>query len=122
MATPTEQALQGFGDKQGYETTAAEEHPQGQLLGEPKATKALLQFLASTNVALPRTRLQQTVERAWKHWRRRLEQEKGSREGSPKLTPSSGHTHPAPKHKESILLESPAHTSGLGRGKGPERT
>ena len=44
--------------------TAAEEHPQGRLLGEPKATKALLQFLASTNVALPRTRLQRRVERA----------------------------------------------------------
>ena len=44
--------------------TATEERPQGRLLGEPKATKALLQFLASTNVALPRTRLQRRVERA----------------------------------------------------------
>ena len=44
--------------------TAAEEHPQGRLLGEPRATKALLQFLASTSVALPRAHLQQTAERA----------------------------------------------------------
>ena len=33
--------------------TAAEEYPQGRLLGEPKATRVLLQFLASTSVALP---------------------------------------------------------------------
>jgi len=44
--------------------TAAEEHPQGRLLGEPRATKALLQFLASTSVALPRAHLQRTAERA----------------------------------------------------------
>jgi len=44
--------------------TAAEEHPQGRLLGEPKATRALLRFLASTSVALPRAHLQQTAQRA----------------------------------------------------------
>ena len=33
--------------------TTAEEYPQGRLLGEPKATRALLRFLASTSVALP---------------------------------------------------------------------
>ena len=33
--------------------TSAEEYPQGRLLGEPKATRVLLQFLANTNVALP---------------------------------------------------------------------
>jgi len=46
--------------------TAAEEHPQGRLLGEPRATKALLQFLASTGVALPRAHPQWTAERAQK--------------------------------------------------------
>lgn len=44
--------------------TTAEEHPQGRLLGEPKATRALLQLLANTNVALPQGHLQRTVERA----------------------------------------------------------
>ena len=44
--------------------TAAEEHPQGRLLGEPKATRALLQFLASTSVALPRAHPQRMAERA----------------------------------------------------------
>jgi len=43
--------------------TAAEEHPQGRLLGESRATRALLEFLASTSVALPRTHLR-TAERA----------------------------------------------------------
>ena len=46
--------------------TTAEEYPQGRLLGEPKATRALLQFLASTSVALPQGYLQRAVERAWK--------------------------------------------------------
>ena len=69
--------------------TTAEEYPQGRLLGDPKATRALLQSLASTSVALPWAHLQQMAERArrddeedWKHWRRHLEQETGSREGS----------------------------------------
>ena len=44
--------------------TAAEEHPQGRLLGEPRDTRALLQFLASISVALPRTHLHRTAERA----------------------------------------------------------
>jgi len=43
--------------------TAAEQHPQGRLLGEPRATRALLQFLANTSVALPRTHLQRTARR-----------------------------------------------------------
>ena len=33
--------------------TSAEEYPQRQLLGEPKATRVLLKFLVNTNVALP---------------------------------------------------------------------
>ncbi|EYE90022.1 uncharacterized protein EURHEDRAFT_382345 [Aspergillus ruber CBS 135680] len=53
--------------------TAAEEHPQGRLLGEPRATKALLQFLASTSVALPRAHLRRTAERAQKDDERGLE-------------------------------------------------
>ncbi|BCR86185.1 uncharacterized protein ACHE_30172S [Aspergillus chevalieri] len=44
--------------------TAAEEHPQGQLLGEPRATWALLQFLANTSVALPQAHLERAAERA----------------------------------------------------------
>jgi len=44
--------------------TTAEEYPQGRLLGEPKATRALLQFLASTSIGLPRAHLRQTAERA----------------------------------------------------------
>lgn len=43
--------------------TATEEYPQGRLLREPRATRALLQFLANTSVALPRTHLQRTAER-----------------------------------------------------------
>ncbi|ODM18007.1 hypothetical protein SI65_06795 [Aspergillus cristatus] len=46
---------------------AAEEYPEGRLLGEPKATRALLQFLANTNVALPRAHLQRMAERARRH-------------------------------------------------------
>ncbi|ODM15568.1 hypothetical protein SI65_09171 [Aspergillus cristatus] len=64
MATPTEQALQGSGDGWVMKPTAAEEHLQGWLLGEPRATRALLQFLANTSVALPRTHLERTAERA----------------------------------------------------------
>ena len=44
--------------------TTAEEYPQGRLLGEPRVTRALLQFLASTSVALPRAHLQRMAERA----------------------------------------------------------
>ena len=42
----------------------AEEHPQGRLLGEPRATRVLLEFLASTSVALPRAHSQRTAEKA----------------------------------------------------------
>ena len=43
---------------------AAEEHLQRRLLREPRATRALLQFLANTSVALPRAYLERTAERA----------------------------------------------------------
>jgi len=51
----------------GLRPTTAEEHPQGRLLGEPRATRALLQLLASTSVALPRAHLQRTAVRAQRH-------------------------------------------------------
>ena len=44
--------------------STAEEHPQGRLLGEPRATRAPLRFLASTSEALPRAHLRRTAERA----------------------------------------------------------
>ena len=44
--------------------TAAEEHPQGRLLGESRAIRVLLQFLANTSVALPGAHLQRAAERA----------------------------------------------------------
>jgi len=68
--------------------TTAEEYPQGRLLGEPRATRALLQFLASTSITLPqahserRKGVEETMNGDWKHWRRQLEQEKDSRKGS----------------------------------------
>ncbi|OJJ81116.1 uncharacterized protein ASPGLDRAFT_60433 [Aspergillus glaucus CBS 516.65] len=46
--------------------TIAEEHPQGRLLGEPRATRALLQSLANTSIGLPQGHLQRAAERAWK--------------------------------------------------------
>ncbi|KAL2008088.1 hypothetical protein VTN00DRAFT_8070 [Thermoascus crustaceus] len=46
--------------------TAAEDHPEGRLLGDPKATKALLQFLADTTVGCPPGDLAQAAERARK--------------------------------------------------------
>ena len=52
---------------------AAKDHPQGLFLGEPKATKALLQFLASISVALPRAHLQRTAERTQRNGERGLE-------------------------------------------------
>ena len=62
MATPTKyKDLETDGVMR---RTTAEEYPQGRLLGEPKATRALLQFLASTSVALPRALLQQMAQRA----------------------------------------------------------
>ena len=45
---------------------SAEEYPQGRLIGEPRATMALLHFLASTSVALPHGNLERAAERAWK--------------------------------------------------------
>ena len=70
--------------------TITEQHPQGRPLGEPRTTRALLQFLASTSIALPQAYLQQTAEMArrddeWglEAWRRQFEREreKDSREG-----------------------------------------
>lgn len=46
--------------------TDAEECPQGRLLGEPRATRTLLQFLANTSVALPQGHLQRVAERTRK--------------------------------------------------------
>jgi hypothetical protein len=44
--------------------SAAEDCPEGRLLGEPKATAAILQFLSTTKVALPRHHHQALAERA----------------------------------------------------------
>ena len=44
--------------------SAAEDCPEGRLLGEPKATKAILQFLATTRAALSPGHLQRAAERA----------------------------------------------------------
>ncbi|KAL2005518.1 hypothetical protein VTN00DRAFT_2729 [Thermoascus crustaceus] len=46
--------------------TAAEDHPEGRLLGDPKATKALLRFLADTTVGCPPGDLALAAERARK--------------------------------------------------------
>ena len=43
---------------------APEGYSQGRFLGEPKATRALLQFLANTSVALPQAHLERAAERA----------------------------------------------------------
>lgn len=61
--------------------TAAEEHPQGRLLGEPRATRALLQFLANASVALPQGHLQRAAERARKDEKWGLETLEASRRG-----------------------------------------
>ena len=45
---------------------AAEDHPEGRLLGEPKATKPLLEFISITDVALPTRHNQHTTEQAAK--------------------------------------------------------
>ena len=45
---------------------AAEDHPEGRLLGEPKATRPLLEFLSVTDVALPTGHTQHTTEQAVK--------------------------------------------------------
>jgi len=57
MATSTKQALQGSEAGWIMRPTTAEAHSQGRLLGGPSAPRALLQFLASTNVALLRAHL-----------------------------------------------------------------
>lgn len=44
--------------------SAAEDHPEGRIPGEPKTTTALLQFLATTRVALPLGQIQQAAKRA----------------------------------------------------------
>ena len=44
--------------------SAAEECPEGRLLGEPKTTAAILEFLSTTKVALPRNHHQALAERA----------------------------------------------------------
>jgi len=64
MATPTNNLYKDLELDRVMRPTAAEEHPQGRLLGEPKATRVLLQFLASTSVALLRAHLQRMAERA----------------------------------------------------------
>ncbi|KAL2012391.1 hypothetical protein VTN00DRAFT_5109 [Thermoascus crustaceus] len=46
--------------------TATEDHPESRLLGEPKATRALLQFLADTKVGCPPGDHAQAAERARK--------------------------------------------------------
>lgn len=46
--------------------SAAEDHPEGRLLSEPKATKPLLEFLSVTDVALPTRHTQHTAEQAAK--------------------------------------------------------
>lgn len=46
--------------------SAAENHPAGRLLGEPKATKLLLEFLSDTNIALSGGHAQQVAEQAVK--------------------------------------------------------
>ena len=45
--------------------SAAENHPEGRLLGERKATK-LLEFLSNTNIALSGGHAQQAAEQAVK--------------------------------------------------------
>lgn len=44
----------------------AEDHPEGRLLGDPKATKAILQFLADTTVGCPLGEAARAAERTWK--------------------------------------------------------
>ncbi|KKA22183.1 hypothetical protein T310_3782, partial [Rasamsonia emersonii CBS 393.64] len=46
--------------------TMAEDHPEGRLLGDPKATKAILQFLADTTVGCPLGEAARAAERTRK--------------------------------------------------------
>ena len=66
MATPAKQALQGSEAEWGHETQRCRGAPTRTTSREPKATRALLQFLANTCVALPQGYLQRAVERARK--------------------------------------------------------
>lgn len=43
---------------------AADDHPDGRLSGELKATKSLLEFLSITNVASPPGHIRSTAEQA----------------------------------------------------------
>ncbi|KAJ5453717.1 uncharacterized protein N7458_004673 [Penicillium daleae] len=61
--------------------SAAEECPEGRLLGEPKATAAILQFLSTTKVALPRYHHQALAERARRDDERGLEDLEAERTG-----------------------------------------
>jgi ribonuclease HI len=54
--------------------SAAEECPEGRLLGEPKATRAILEFLATTSAGLPLDHAQRTAERAQQDDERGLEE------------------------------------------------
>ena len=54
MATPRNKLYKVLETNRVVRPTTAEEYPQGRIPGEPKATKAVPQFLASTSVALPR--------------------------------------------------------------------
>jgi gamma-glutamyl:cysteine ligase YbdK (ATP-grasp superfamily) len=53
--------------------SAGEDRLEGRILDEPKATRAVLQFLADTQVALHSDYLQQTAERARRDDERGLE-------------------------------------------------
>ena len=46
--------------------SAAENHPEGRLLGEPKAAKPLLEFLSDTNIALSSGHARQATEQVVK--------------------------------------------------------
>ena len=53
--------------------SAAENHPEGRPLGEPKATKPLLEFLSDTNIALPSRHAWEAAEQVVKDNERGLE-------------------------------------------------
>ena len=80
---PNETSSTGIWRHTGMRLTAAEEYPQGGPLGEPNATRALLQFLACTSVALPQEHLWRMSKRAQGDDERGLEalEEASRREG-----------------------------------------
>lgn len=53
--------------------SAAKDSPEGRLFGEPKATKAVLEFLSATEVAMPSGHIQQAAEQARQDDERGLE-------------------------------------------------